>query len=123
MLFQIFQPDFEFEDNRGKITQLVREGYRQVNVITSHAGALRGKHYHKLNNEAFFFPYGRCRVTVEDREGHTETKIFGAGEMFRIGPYVMHSFEYLEETMVVSMYDKGVELDGGKMDSYTEFGD
>ena len=121
MLLNIIKPNFEFEDERGKITQLVREGYSQVNVIISHAGVVRGKHYHKLNREAFYFPYGKCRVTVEDREGHKENRIFGAGDMFSIEPYIMHSFEYLEESMVVSMYEEGVELSDGKMDSYTKF--
>ena len=121
MLMKIVKPDFEFNDERGKITQLVREGFCQVNVITSHPGVLRGRHYHKLNREAFYFPYGKCRVIAENREGEREERVFCAGEMFMIEPYVMHSFEYLEESMVVSMYSKGVEMDEGKMDSYEEF--
>lgn len=121
MLMQIVKPDFEFCDERGKITQLVREGFCQVNVITSHAGVLRGCHYHKINCEAFYFPYGKCKVVAENREGEREEHIFHGGDMFMIEPYIMHSFEYLEESMVVSMYSKGVELGNGKMDSYTEF--
>ena len=121
MLIKIIRPDFEFADDRGKIVQLINNGFRQVNVITSHAGALRGRHYHKENREAFYFPYGMCRVTAESKEGEYEEHIFCAGEMFMIEPYVMHSFEYLEESMVVSMYSRGVELGKGQMDSYTEF--
>ena len=32
---------------------------------------------------------------------------------------LIHSFDYLENTILVAMYDKGVELADGGMDSYT----
>ena len=32
-------PDFKFTDERGTLVQLVREGYAQVNVVHSKAGA------------------------------------------------------------------------------------
>lgn len=121
MLMKIIKPNFEFNDERGKIIQLVREGYSQVNVITSNSGVIRGRHYHKMNCEAFYFPYGKCRVIAETSEGEREERIFGAGEMFMIEPYVMHRFEYLEESMVISMYSHGVEIGDGRMDCYEEF--
>ena len=61
MLVELMQPDFEFENEKGKLTQLVREGFRQVNVITSRAGSFRGGHYHKLNKEAFYIITGKLR--------------------------------------------------------------
>jgi hypothetical protein len=36
--------------------------------------------------------------------------------MFRIGPFVYHTFEYLEETALISMYSSGVEEPGGRKD-------
>ncbi len=121
MLMQIVKPDFEFFDERGKIIQLIHKGFSQVNVITSHPGASRGRHYHKQNCEVFYFSYGKCRVIAETKDGEQEERIFSAGDMFMIDPYIMHSFEYLEETMVISMYSRGVELDNGEMDSYDNF--
>ena len=54
MLIEFIKPDFEFADDRGALTQLVHGGWKQVNYITSVAGAFRGNHYHLQNKEAFF---------------------------------------------------------------------
>lgn len=62
MLIEKLKTDFEFQDERGTLTQLVRRGYSQVNVITSKGGMLRGGHYHKLNTEAFYIVSGSCKV-------------------------------------------------------------
>lgn len=121
MLIQLLKPDFNFQDNRGTIIQLIHEGYSQINVITSVKGALRGGHYHKINEEAFYIPYGNCIVEVEDSGGSKEKYSFSEGDMFLIPPYIKHGFTYIEDTMVISMYSNGVELGEGKMDSYIEF--
>lgn len=110
--------DFEFQDERGMLIQLVRRGYSQVNVITSKAGVIRGGHYHKLNTEAFFIVQGKCKVTVQ-KGGDIENAVFCAGDFFRIGPFVSHSFEYLEDTVLVSMYSLGVEMENGEKDTYS----
>ena len=41
-LIEIIKPDFVYEDQRGSLTQLVREGYSQVNVIASKGQCVRG---------------------------------------------------------------------------------
>lgn len=120
MMIEIMEPNFQFNDDRGTLVQLVRDGFKQFNVITSHDKVIRGGHYHKSNDEAFYIISGKCIVIVEDAKGEREEYVFGAGDMFKIRPFTMHSFEYLEETMLVSMYSNGVEIEGG-MDSYTAF--
>lgn len=117
MLVEIMQPNFEFENEKGKLTQLVRSGWKQVNVITSKAGSFRGGHYHKLNKEAFYIISGKLRLTLR-RDGRTEELVFGKGEMFAISPYCSHDFDYIEDTVLVSMYDQGVELEDGEKDIY-----
>ena len=121
MLVEMLSPDFEFEDTRGKITQLVHQGFSQVNVITTKAGVFRGGHYHKENEEAFFIVSGKCVVIAEDKEGNKEKYEFKSGDMFLIEPFVMHSFDYPKDTLLVSMYSKGYELGDGRVDSYTEW--
>lgn len=117
MLIERLKPDFSHEDDRGTLTQLIRRGYSQINVITSKGGVFRGGHYHELNTEAFYIVSGRCRVTAR-KDGETHTEEFSAGDFFRVGPYVTHDFDYLEDSVLVTMYSLGVELDDGKMDSY-----
>lgn len=114
-MVHILKTDFNFGDDRGTITQLVHSGYKQVNVISSKKGVVRGGHYHKQNKEAFYIVYGALSVTVED-----ETYHFKTGDFFGIDEYDMHSFVFEEETLLVSMYSDGVELPDGTKDIFTD---
>lgn len=122
-MLEILKPDFVFNDDRGNITQLVHAGYAQVNVIFSRKGSIRGRHYHKQNDEVFYIISGKCRVTLEDESGEIESYIFTDGDIFKIMPFISHQFEYLNDTVLVSMYSNGVELGDGLMDSYSSFND
>ena len=114
-MLKILKTDFHFADERGTIEQLIHDGYRQINVITSRKGVVRGNHYHKLNEEAFYIISGALKLTVG-----TRVYTFCQGDFFGIEPYDMHSFEFLEDTVLVSMYSSGVELKDGSKDIYSE---
>lgn len=115
MLIEFLKPDFTFTDDRGGLTQLVREGYRQINVISSKEGVVRGGHYHALNREAFYVVSGQFRLDLS-RNGERERHVLKAGDFFTIPPLVTHSFTYLAETLLVGLYDLGVELPDGSKD-------
>lgn len=117
MLIEKIKADFEHKDERGTLIQLVRRGYSQINVITSKGGTFRGGHYHQLNTEAYYIVSGSCKVTAS-KDGEKEIRIFREGDFFRIGPYVAHDFEYIEDSVLVTMYSFGIELGNGEMDSY-----
>lgn len=117
MLIEILTPDFIHSDERGCLTQLVRKGFNQINVIRSKSGSLRGGHFHKINDEAFYIVEGRILLIVESN-GKTENYSFGEGDMFLIPEYVIHSFEFQEDTILVSMYTKGVELNNDEKDIF-----
>ena len=119
MIMERLKVDFSHKDERGDLTQLFRRGYSQVNVVTTKSGVVRGGHYHRMNTEAFYLVQGKCKVTASIN-GEIEVETYEGGDYFRIGPYVMHDFEYLEDTIMVTMYSFGVELDNGTMDMYTE---
>lgn len=114
-MLKIIQPDFKFQDGRGSLVQLIHEGYRQINVITSKGGSIRGNHFHKENEEAFYVVSGSLRVRVNDEEF-----CFKTGDFFGIEAYDMHSFNFLEDTVLVSMYSNGVENEDGEKDIYPE---
>lgn len=124
MLVEFIKPDFEFEDARGSLKQLVHEGWKQVNYITSVAGALRGNHYHKENVEAFFVISGRFKLVAEtlDKSKKEEYEM-KAGDFFVVKPNVNHSFDYLGPTQLISFYDKGVEKPDGSKDIYNDVKD
>lgn len=116
-LYAFATPDFQYKDERGSLIQLVREGYCQINFVTSAAGSFRGGHYHKLNRELFYLIRGDIEVTLESQT-ESECVHFAAGAMFFIPPYVRHSFRYLSDTEMIALYDNGVEQAEGKMDIY-----
>ena len=86
-------------------------------MVSSHKDVFRGGHYHKENIEFFFVVEGSFKLILE-KDGEKEEYLFKKGDMFRLHPFVIHSFYYLEEYIVLAMYDKGVEHADGTMDSY-----
>ncbi len=118
MLIEYMKTDFQFQNENGLLVQLVHDGWKQVNVITSKAGKARGGHYHKYNEECFYVVNGRFELTVW-KDDVKERYTMKEGDMFKISPYVYHTFEYTEETLLVSMYSRGVELDEQTKDIWT----
>ncbi|MCD7909871.1 MAG: cupin domain-containing protein [Clostridium sp.] len=117
-MIEILTPDFKFGDERGVLIQLVHEGFKQINVITSEADVVRGRHYHELNREAFFIIQGSVQLYVKN--GKCESQyVFNTGDMFLIPPLVWHEFSFLSPTQLVSMYDLGVETGGAHKDIYS----
>ncbi len=114
-LIDFLSPDFTYEDQRGTLVQLVREGYKQVNVVTSKAGCYRGGHYHQLNWETFYVFSGKLALAARKRN-ETERHQFSTGDMFSIPPGVTHNFQFIEDTILIGLYDLGVELENGEKD-------
>lgn len=119
MLIEWLKPDFVFENDAGSLKQLVHKGWKQVNVITSRSSSVRGGHYHKYNREGFYVVEGRFLLTAW-KDDDKETYEMREGDMFLIPPYVFHTFEYQEETLLVSMYSEGVELSETEKDIWTD---
>ncbi len=117
MLYIDLKPDFEHVDERGGLIQLVHDGYHQINYITSVGSAVRGGHFHKINKELYYIIKGSVAVELE-KDNVIENYEFKKGDMFCIPPFVKHTFKYLEDSALITMYDKGVELGGGRMDIY-----
>lgn len=119
MLIEWMRPDFTYENESGCLRQLVHEGWTQVNVITSVAGSVRGGHYHKFNREGFYVCKGKFTLSVWN-EKSSETYEMREGDMFLIPPGVFHRFDYSEDTVLVGMYDRGVELSETEKDILTK---
>ena len=119
-LAEIIEPDFSFADERGLLVQIAHEGVAQVNAVFTKKGAVRGRfHYHKAAKEQFFVISGKLKLEVF-RDNTREEYVFGRGEVFLIPPLVRHNFIYLEDTLLVLMYDKCVENDAGTKDIYSD---
>ena len=112
------KPDFIHSDDRGSLKQLVNSGWNQINVITSLADSFRGNHYHKNNREMFYIISGKFKLILE-KNGQIFSFLIEADDFFIIEPYVIHSFEYIEDTTLIAAYDNGV-VEGNSMDIYTK---
>ncbi len=118
-MLRILKPDFEFNDERGRLMQLMHGECSQVNFVESKPSSVRGGHFHKLNRETFFIIDGEVEVTVK-KDSEKETYLFRSGDMFEIEKNVVHSFDYKKESRLIVVYDKGVELSDGTKDIYPE---
>ena len=119
MLIEWMEPDFVFHGEQGVLKQLVHDGWKQVNVIDYVAGAKTGNHRHKYNRDCFYVIRGSFRLTLW-KDGETETHTIKAGDLFVVPPDVFHSFDYLEDSLLVALYDKGVELSDTQKDIWSE---
>ena len=120
-LFERKETDFSFSDARGCLTQLVHDGYRQINVLNTKKGVVRGGHYHKVCGEAFFVISGSVEVTLKKVGGEeTETVRFGKDDFFAIHPLVIHSMVFPEDCLMVQMSDIPVESENGMKDIIPE---
>lgn len=113
--------DFNYVDDRGTLVQLVNKGFNQINYIYSKKNTLRGNHYHEFNEEAFFVINGSFEINVKDFFGNNEIKFYKSGDFFLIPKNVLHSFHFLEDTELISMYTQGVTNLDGTMDIHVDF--
>ena len=116
-LMEFLKPDFCFEDQRGSLVQLCRQGWKQIIVTTTKKGVSRGGHYHKHNNEAFYIIDGEIEIKLS-KEGKGENVTVKSGDFFILKPYAVHSFYFPKDTTMIALYDKGVEEGEGIKDIY-----
>ena len=130
MLINYIKPDFVHQDERGGLYQLVSKGFNQVNYIYSKADMVRGGHFHKINKEIFeeyiilkteieifFVIRGLFRLVLESNN-EKEVYMMKTGDFFEIEKGIKHTFEYIEDTELISLYDLGVELENDEKDIY-----
>lgn len=115
-LIEILSPDFTFTDDRGTLTQIVKDGFSQVNAVFTKKGKIRGNfHYHENTKELFYIIKGKIRFTAR-YEGKSEEYIFSDGDMFMVNENVRHTFLYMEDTYLVGLYTRPVENEDGTKD-------
>ena len=111
--------DFQHIDNRGSLIQLIHNGFKQINVLDSKKGVERGSHFHKRSVEAFYVISGSVEVTLCDKN-NKEIVVFNKGDFFEIHPFILHNMLFLEDCLMVQMYDEPVENPNGTKDIFTE---
>lgn len=107
-LFRIVPGYFRHSDARGEIIGILNCGvWRELNLIKSEAGVVRGGHYHENTEECFVILSGKVRVVFrkrgEDGNWHADERCFGAGDVFIIPPCVEHTINVLETAQWINL--------------------
>ncbi|MBT6014516.1 MAG: cupin domain-containing protein [Nitrosomonadales bacterium] len=106
---------FEYSDDRGSINGLVNFGtWKEINIIYSEAGTVRGNHYHKNTDELFLVIEGKIKITLQkvldDKELDNEKKTFDVqeGDVFLIKKNVNHIFETIDNSKWINVLSQRI---------------
>ncbi|MGH8551361.1 MAG: hypothetical protein ACRERU_22680 [Methylococcales bacterium] len=97
------------QDDRGALFGITNRGnWREVNLFSSKAGAIRGNHYNQSTIEFVFLLRGSARVTTyhQTKPAQRTTTVLKAGEGHEIPPNVVHLTEYLEDSETLALRDR-----------------
>lgn len=89
---------FIHTDDRGSIQGLINTGnWREMNLITSDAGVVRGNHYHRKIRELFIILDGEIEIRTQAIKrgrlaGAPVVQTVQAGDVFWIEPMTNHIF-------------------------------
>jgi dTDP-4-dehydrorhamnose 3,5-epimerase-like enzyme len=106
---------FEYSDDRGSINGLVNFGtWKEINIIYSEAGTVRGNHYHKNTDELFLVIEGKIKITLQkvldDKELDNEKQTFDVqeGDVFLIKKNVNHIFETIDNSKWINVLSQRI---------------
>ena len=115
-------------DRRGSLTEIFRECWvpelkpKQVNIMPSHAGVIRGSHVHRFHSDYFVLVAGRAFLGLRDVRTYSPTAGFvSLIEMFGHAPEgivvpegVIHGVHFVEESVLATVeseyYDPAEEI-------------
>lgn len=108
----------KFCDDRGFFAELVRddedilERFGQASMSMSYPGVIKAFHYHKKQDDLWFFPSGNAQVVLYDLREHSkttgETDVYYMGEenqiLLLIPKGVAHGYRVLGENQATIIY-------------------
>ncbi len=97
-MIQLIPPYFKHTDERGSIIGIINNGeWRELNIITSDSGVIRGNHFHKTIRELFIIIEGEIEVhlqkVIDNQLCENEYILMvKAGDVFIVEPMINHIF-------------------------------
>jgi dTDP-4-dehydrorhamnose 3,5-epimerase len=119
-------------DDRGFFMEILRDDdqlltkFGQFSMSMTYPGVIKAFHYHKLQDDLWFFPVGNDQVVLYDMRDDSptkgETNVFYMGEHNPILLYipigVAHGYRVLGDTPAVITYVTTMSYQSGQPDEY-----
>ena len=92
-------------DERGVITDILNENLGHVGIITCKKGSSRANHYHKKSIQYSYILSGKFEVLVAHSKDtkKIERTILNTGEIMTIQPEIVHTFNAIEDSVMLDM--------------------
>jgi oxalate decarboxylase/phosphoglucose isomerase-like protein (cupin superfamily) len=106
---------FRARDDRGTLEGLVNFGdWREMNLVSSRAGSVRGDHYHRDTREIFIILDGEIRAAaqaVEDGRlvGPVEHLVVAPGDVVLVEPLTNHTFEVVQDARWINALSRRID--------------
>lgn len=99
--------EFEYKDKRGAFKQITSGNWKQLNILETKKGFVRGGHYHKQTLEFFYVQKGKIKLMIKNlKTGSKKTGTYKNGECFVIGPFESHTIKAISDSMLVVLLSK-----------------
>lgn len=113
-MIKIIERYFKQKDDRGSLEGIINHGeWREINIITSSAGSVRGNHYHKQIAELFIILDGEITVVAQEvRDGNLVGDIaernVTTGDVFLVEPFTNHTFYVRKDSRWINVLSRAI---------------
>jgi len=92
-------------DERGNIWDLINEEVCHVGVLNTKAGHIRGNHYFKKSKRYAYVLSGKFKIILAPAKNPKEKQefILEKDYLIEIPPGIIHTFEALEDSVMIGM--------------------
>lgn len=113
-MIKIIERYFKQKDDRGSLEGIINHGeWREINIITSSAGSVRGNHYHEQIAELFIILDGE--ITVVSQEvldgnlvGDIAESNMTTGDVFLVEPFTNHIFYVRKDSRWINVLSRAI---------------
>lgn len=110
-----------FTDQRGSIFDLLDDAIiKHVGLITSKRGTIRGNHYHLKQDQYNYIFSGKVKLLtrhIEEDPNMTDSHILAPGDFVFIPTQIIHTMEFLEDTVFLDLNSESRSNDGYEKDT------
>ena len=100
----IFEIGPDFIDNRGYIMNILETPIKQVAIIYSKKGTIRGNHYHPKQVQYIYVIRGKIRsYNINLKTKKRTSRLIKQGDLVMTYPRVAHVYKFLEDTFFLNL--------------------